>query len=414
MKIFRQLFTVTFFSFLLIITTLSVSRHYYLGGPMLNGKEEVVEFLSKLLVNTYHFIKNKTIFVENLLVESKKDINAKKFNVPGLYSYLTVDGWVILDQTEKSKNIIPVEWEKFKKNYLKFNRKRTIIINHKYSAYPLNPIKCDQNLIFSLGGVLFKYNFLTKSQAVFEGNYHHSIELFQDSLLYACSYGKDTLPNLNDAIMIINLNTMKPVFQKSISEILVENNYLGLLYGTSNINKRLDDTKDIIHLNDIQPVRRKTNFAEVGDVLISMRNLSTIMLYRPQTNKVLWLSQEPWLNQHDVDILNDNEIGIYNNNYINGIGFYKNQTSHISTYNFKTQKYGTLHKKTFEKYNIKSEFSSRFEILDNGNMFVEDGPSGTYYLINPEGKLIARKSFQFKDNKTSMGVWARPYTSKPY
>jgi hypothetical protein len=47
-------------------------------------------------------------------------------------------------------------------------------------------------------------------------------------------------------------------------------------------------------------------------------------------------------------------------------------------------------------------------------MFIEDSPSGTYYLINPEGELIARKSFIFRDNKTPMGTWARPYTSKPY
>lgn len=413
MKKLRLLFLVAFFTFFVIITTLSVSRHYYLGGPKLNGKEEVINFLSELLPNAYHLIKSNGIAVVNLLVESKKDINPKNFKVPGLYPYLTEDGWVILDQTEKSKNIIPIEWEKFKKNYLKFNRS-TSKINSKYAAVPVNPIKLGQNLIFSLGNVLFKYNFLTKSQAVFEGNYHHSIELFQDTLLFACSFGKDTLPNLNDAIMIINLNTMKPVFQKSISEILVENNYQGLLYGTSIIHYTLGYSRDIIHINDIQPVRRKTNFAEVGDVLISMRHLSTIMLYRPQTNKVLWLSQGPWLNQHDADVINENEIGVYNNNYIRAIGFNENESSQIITYNFKTQKYGTLHKKTFEKYHIKSSFSSRFEILDNANMFVEDSPSGTYYLIDPEGELIARKSFHFKNNLTSLGMWARPYTSKPY
>ena len=97
MKTLRQLFLVAFFSFLLIITILSVSRHYYLGGTKLNGKEEVFNFLSELLPNAYHFIKNNGITVENLLVESKKDINPKNFNVPGLFPYLTVDGWVILD-----------------------------------------------------------------------------------------------------------------------------------------------------------------------------------------------------------------------------------------------------------------------------------------------------------------------------
>jgi hypothetical protein len=136
------------------------------------------------------------------------------------------------------------------------------------------------------------------------------------------------------------------------------------------------------------------------------------MLYRPSTNKILWLSQGPWLNQHDVDVINENQIGVFNNNYLGNYKFYKNESSHIITYNFKTQEYGTLHKKTFEKYNIKSIYGSRFEILDNGNVFVEDSPSGAYYLIDSKGRLISRKSFTFKDNLTSSGAWARPYTSK--
>jgi len=405
MKLFRQFFLVTFFTLLLIINTLSVARHYYLGGPMLNGKEKFFDFLSDLLPNTYHFIKNKGMSVKNLLTECEKDINAKQFKVPGLFPYLSVDGWVILDQTEKSKNIIPIEWEKFRKNYLKFNV-YTTKVNHKYAAAPINPIKCGQNLIFSLGSVLFKYNFLKKSQAVFEGNYHHSIELFQDSLIFACSFGKDTLPNWNDVIMIINLNKMKQVFQKPISEILVENNYQGLLYGSLHIKSRFKYSEDITHLNDIQPVKRKTNFAEVGDVIINMRHLSSIMLYRPQTNKVLWLSQGPWFNQHDADVINENEIGVFKNNYIKEIGFYKNESSQIITYNFKTKKYGTLHETTFEELNIKASYVSRFEILDNGNKFVEDSHAGDYYLIKYDGKLVARKKFHFRDNKSSMLVWA--------
>jgi hypothetical protein len=378
--------SIFFFSLVLILTTLSISRHYYLGGSRMGEKVEIFEFLSELLPNTYHFIQGKGLVAQGLFTHPKKDIKPNQFKVPGLFPLLTKDGWVIVDIGEKSQKIIPVEWSKFKKNFLKFNTSKNKI-NSKNHAAPFNPIKSGENLIFSLGSVLFKYNFLNESQAVFKGNYHHSIELFQDSLLYACFYGADTLPNLNDAIIILNINSMKPIFQKSISEILLENNYEGLLYGSSNISS-VKLSKDIIHLNDIQPIRMKTNFAEVGDLLISMRNLSTVMLYRPTTNKVLWLSQGPWLNQHDVDVINNNEIGVYNNNFIREIRFNKNETSHVVTYNFKTKKFGTLHKSTFKKYNIKSVYSSRFEILDNGNMFLEDSPSGAYYLINPQGKLI--------------------------
>ena len=39
-----------------------------------------------------------------------------------------------------------------------------------------------------------------------------------------------------------------------------------------------------------------------------------IILYRPTTNKVLWYQQGPWIYQHDVDILGNNEISIFSPN----------------------------------------------------------------------------------------------------
>lgn len=408
MKYFRQLFIICVFSFVLVIITLSIARHYYTKGTRILGeKEEVFIFLSKIIPNIYHFLTNNGNFVENLLVEKKKDINISKFNIPGLYPYLSEEGWVILDHMENSKTIIPILLNDVSLKNLLSKTKNNL------TSFPTNPLKINQNLFFIVGTDLIKYNTQKNIHTTLYGSFHHSLELFQDSLLYACTYGKDTFPNLNDAFMIINIKNGKIIIEKSISEILIENNYKNLLYGSSLISIGKKETRDIIHLNDVQPIRKKTNFADVGDILISMAKLSTVMLYRPKTNKILWLSQGPWFHQHDVDVLNENEIGVYNNNYYS-INFFKNETSHISTFNFQTKKYNTLHEETFKNLNIKSLWGSRFEILDNGNMFVEDSPSGTYYLINPEGKLISRKSFTYKNNLTSTGVWARPYTKKSY
>jgi hypothetical protein len=106
MKVVRQLLIVFFFSFILIITTLSVERNFYLGGQRLIGKEEIFNFLSELLPNVYHIIKNKGFTVESLLIERKKDMNPNEFIVFGLFPYLTNSGWVILDKMEKSNTII--------------------------------------------------------------------------------------------------------------------------------------------------------------------------------------------------------------------------------------------------------------------------------------------------------------------
>jgi hypothetical protein len=47
-------------------------------------------------------------------------------------------------------------------------------------------------------------------------------------------------------------------------------------------------------------------------------------------------------------------------------------------------------------------------------MFVEDSPSGMYYLISKEGLLECSKSFPFGKKNTVKSQWARPYTFKKY
>ena len=54
-------------------------------------------------------------------------------------------------------------------------------------------------------------------------------------------------------------------------------------------------TKDPIHLNDIQPVNFNGDYWEKGDVFLSLRNQSMIVLYRPSTNQIVWKTQGPFI-----------------------------------------------------------------------------------------------------------------------
>ena len=41
-----------------------------------------------------------------------------------------------------------------------------------------------------------------------------------------------------------------------------------------------------------------------------------VILYRPSTNKIIKIIEGEFYNQHDVDIIDENKISIYNNNVI--------------------------------------------------------------------------------------------------
>jgi len=409
---FRTVFVFIVFIYLSFLIGLTTYRCVVSGDYFLKNQKYIINKLSQIIPNIFIFFEEGGF--SNLFIPQKSTYREEKFTVNGLYPYLTANGWVILDKNDSVESIIDINWEKIKKLYKAHCES---CISSSFAAVPYNPVKVQNNLIFHLGCVLFKYNIKSKVFSVFNGHYHHSIEVFQDSLLYLCAYGKDTLGELggikNDVIVLLNINTGNKLYEKSIPNILIKNNMSSFLLGTNNFSNN-NDLADLIHVNDIQPVNKNTNFAKVGDLFLSFKHLSTVILYRPSTDSVLWYNIGPWLNQHDVDIIDMDKIGIYNNNNIKDGLYLKNNYSNIITFDFNTKKYSKIHELIFSKLKIRSDWGSRFEVLDNGNFFVEDTPNGMYYLISKNGSLISSKNFPFDSVKTTTSAWARPYTSKKF
>jgi hypothetical protein len=89
---------------------------------------------------------------------------------------------------------------------------------------------------------------------------------------------------------------------------------------------------------------------EQGDVFLSIRNQSAIIHYRPSTNKVINYITGPFAQQHDVDIISDKEISIFNNNNF----FVNNEHSEVVIYNFETKKFRKLFNDQLQKENFKT------------------------------------------------------------
>ena len=71
------------------------------------------------------------------------------------------------------------------------------------------------------------------------------------------------------------------LFEKSVSQIFIENGLKYLLFGHGNSYQN-----DPIHLNVIQPVNSDGEYWKKGDVFLSLRSQSMVLLYRPSTNKI--------------------------------------------------------------------------------------------------------------------------------
>ena len=150
--------------------------------------------------------------------------------------------------------------------------------------------------------------------------YHHSLEMdYEGNLWVSVNYfpfrvDKKFVGNKVKNFLDDGLRKLTPkgeiLFDKSISNIFIENGMEYLLFA----NGKHEWNIDPLHINDIEPVDFDGKYWKKGDVFLSLRHLSMIVLYRPSTNQIIHKINGPFFNQHDVDVLNNSEISIFDNN----------------------------------------------------------------------------------------------------
>ena len=185
----------------------------------------------------------------------------------------------------------------------------------------------------------------------------------------------------------------KILFQKSVMEIFLENNLHSLFFS----NQIFDG--DPIHLNDIQPVSKNSKYWKKGDLFLSLRTPNMIMQYRPKDNRIINMITGPFINQHDVDIISESEISIFNNN----LHYYKGarvkggnlhfdtinelKVAEIIIYDFESQKFRKKFQESLNLYKVKTSVQGLSEILDDGSLFIEETQKGRLLFFDKKGNL---------------------------
>ena len=246
-------------------------------------------------------------------------------------------------------------------------------------------------------------------------NYHHSSELDHEGNVYICtrpfiSNNYDILPEdfsasksqknisyWDDHITKINPKDGSILFERSVTEILISNGFEDLLLANGQFSY------DAIHLNDIQPALNSSDYWEIGDLLISCRNLSTVFLFRPSTNEIIWLKSHPWLNQHDADFVDKNKILVFGNDVIRDVSdkfheYYltdeklffnkKRQTNNAYIYDFELDTITTPFQKLFESNSIRTLTEGRCDLLENGDLYIEETDHGRIII----GDSVTKKA----------------------
>ena len=270
------------------------------------------------------------------------------------------------------------------------NNARTLLLHPKLVE--------DGGLLFSSFNPLKKIN--SCSELMFQNShdkFHHSLETdYQDNIWVPSHIYPQTIQEQkvgrdltseggyhDDGIAKLS-SEGELLYEKSVSQIFIENDLEYLLFSTGDRYFNIDP----IHLNDIQPVDFDSKYWKRGDIFLSLRHQSMILLYRPSTNKIIWKGVGPFFHQHDVDILDDHRISIFNNNskdFINGDIIDGN--NEVIIYNFNTNQYSSYLSESLIKHDVRTITGGRSQILPNGDLLIEETNYGRTLYFNKDGSL---------------------------
>jgi hypothetical protein len=251
--------------------------------------------------------------------------------------------------------------------------------------------------IDSLGNLIWKQDSV---------KHHHSMNLDKNGDVWICGFepvyyatgmyklnGRSVF-YIDDYITKIDTGTGTILFNKSFSEILRENNLEYYIIKSNAI-------EDPLHINDIEPTLKTTNYYNEGDLFISSRNMSFIMQYRPSTNKVIRMIEGPFTSQHDVDIYHDSSLVFFDNNFYtnwsnNSMAPPKDSSklqllgdiySTIVRYDLWNDSVSFMEQKAFSDNEIFSETEGLIDFLGDDKVFVEEQNTGILWILEGDSVL---------------------------
>ncbi|MFM1874488.1 MAG: hypothetical protein RL266_225 [Bacteroidota bacterium] len=297
------------------------------------------------------------------------------------------------------------------------------------NSEPRNPILLpNRNVIVDNDETFNLYRLDAESNIVWHNTeliFHHSMNLDHDGNIWVCT----TEPRLikvptdehpvayeDDYLTKVDVETGSVIYHKSTSELLIENGYRNFVYGFSHvIDGALDE--DPLHLNDIEPVLNDGPYWKKGDVFLSFRHRSLVLLYRPSSNKIIRLIYGPFLRQHDIDILNDSTISIFNNEGTS-VGKKLKQDhelfdhppadvidfSNIMHYHFADSSFSHHLKHQFDEHHIFTDTQGFHQYLSNGMVYVEQHGRGIMYFMD-------ENQVYYKNQGSN---WVRDFVERPH
>ncbi|MGR3762406.1 arylsulfotransferase family protein (plasmid) [Roseobacteraceae bacterium NS-SX3] len=204
-------------------------------------------------------------------------------------------------------------------------------------------------------------------------------------------------PFFEFTLLKVSAETGEVLREISVNDLLLQNGLPGLLY-LSTINQFTPIvTRDTLHLNDAEvfPETLEEGVFRHGDVMISLRNINTVLVFDPKTLKIRWISTGAVMRQHDPDFIDGNTVSVFDNNNLLGENFdnasgkrhSQGQRSRVVTLSARDNRVLAVEDGGAES-RFFTDIMGSHQRLENGNMLIVESRTGRLLELAPDGTPV--------------------------
>ena len=426
-------FNLLVFTLTLIITAWSV-RHVLVGGTQFSTAQSTIiiataEFPGKVR-DAFIALKSWSDVEPYGLLTKKKGVNQngwiRHFPEPSDDGYLLLAG---LDPVVKHSIVRLIRIMDGKElfrwdpnwDYIdsKISDKKFYEKGSKFNLFANHPLLASNgDIIFNTFNSLIRMDICNRVPLwILDEAMHHSNEFDEYGNIWTPSISNEGFadnPWLHDRVRDDAIALVSPsgnlIRRHSFAKILREND-LEFLLSLGNARTGFD----LVHLNQISVARNSSIFWQAGDLLISARSLSTVFLYRPSTNRVIWFKTGPWMAQHSANFVGDHMISVFDNHTFGGTPtrqpfLIPGDNNRVVLFDFVTQLTSEPFKELLRQSRPVTKGQGRARVLPDGGLFVEETNFGRHLRFST-GRLLWSRVNDYNDVYIGAVSWSRYLTA---
>ena len=248
------------------------------------------------------------------------------------------------------------------------------------------------------------------------GAFHHSIEPDANGDLWVCgAVQPESISNQNSKThhsnkvfedqALVKVSPSGRILQVvSVADLILYSGLESLLYGSSNPNVNFDP----IHLNQITPILNDSGVFKKGQILISLRNISTILLIDPDSQSVVWHGSGNWMNQHCVMPVAPSTFSVLDNHSFASGEYWLNSAwrTRIVTHNIETGRASEVRVNDECPRDFHLPIEGRALPVSSSHWMIEDCLHGTVMIFGNQ-KLVFKWSNLYPNETVGITSWCR-------